>query len=185
MKDKVQPTPAARSLGDLQRELESRAATMSAEDARPRQDGKWSVAEILEHLYLTYTGTIKGLNRVLEGGKPLARRPSMKDRVRTLVVTRLGYLPEGRKAPTVTVPRALDASTVGAQIGAQMAAMNDLIDECTRRFGNRTRVLDHPVLGPLTADQWRKFHVAHGRHHLKQIDRRRSPRNSTASAGTP
>ena len=33
---------------------------------------KWCAAEVLEHLYLTYTGTIKGFARVMEAGKPLA-----------------------------------------------------------------------------------------------------------------
>jgi hypothetical protein len=27
------------------------------------------------------------------------------------------------------------------------------------------------MLGPLTAGQWRKFHLIHGRHHAKQIRR--------------
>jgi len=30
----------------------------------------------LEHLYLTYTGTIKGFERCLEAGKPLAPLPT-------------------------------------------------------------------------------------------------------------
>jgi hypothetical protein len=145
---------------------------MSDEDSRPRSDGKWCVADILEHLYLTYTGTIKGLNRVLEAGKPLARRPTAMDRFRSFVVTGLGYLPEGRKAPPMTAPKGVDRATVRAQIGTQITAMNDLLAECARRFGEGTRILDHPVLGPLTADGWRKFHVAHGQHHLKQIERR-------------
>jgi hypothetical protein len=30
------------------------------------------------------------------------------------------------------------------------------------------------VLGPLSMQQWRKFHLIHGRHHLKQIARIRA-----------
>ena len=33
-------------------------------------DGKWCVAEVLEHLYLTYTGTIKGSSAVCRRGNP-------------------------------------------------------------------------------------------------------------------
>jgi hypothetical protein len=33
--------------------------------------------------------------------------------------------------------------------------------------------LDHPILGPLTGGQWRKFHLVHGLHHVKQIRRLR------------
>jgi Protein of unknown function (DUF1569) len=166
------PAASVMAILRLQRELESRATAMSDEDSRPRPDGKWCVADILEHLYLTYTGTIKGLNRVLEAGKPLARRPTLKDRFGTFVVTVVGYLPEGRKAPPMTAPKGMDGAMVRAQIGTQITAMNDLLAECARRFGQGTRILDHPVLGPLTADGWRKFHIAHGQHHLKQIERR-------------
>jgi Protein of unknown function (DUF1569) len=174
MKQTIQQPPAASAMAlvRLQNELQARAAAMSDEDSRPRSDGKWSVAEILEHLYLTYTGTIKGLNRVLEAGKPLARRPTLKDRFGTFVVTVMGYLPEGRKAPPPTAPKGVDGAMVRSQIGGQIGTMNDLLGECARRFGTRTRILDHPVLGPLTADGWRKFHVAHGKHHLKQIEQR-------------
>ncbi len=178
MKQSTQPAQGASkaAIQKLQDQLQARAAAMSDVDSRHRTDGKWSVAEILEHLYLTYTGTIKGLNRVLEAGKPLARRPTVKDRLAAFVVTGLGYLPEGRKAPVMTAPKGIDVTTLRAQIGAQIATMNELLSVCARRYGSRTRILDHPVLGPLTADGWRKFHVAHGRHHLKQIERRSSAR---------
>jgi len=37
------------------------------------------------------------------------------------------------------------------------------------------RILDHPILGPLNIEQWRKFHAMHGHHHCRQIvERRRS-----------
>jgi hypothetical protein len=34
-------------------------------------------------------------------------------------------------------------------------------------------MLDHPILGALTVDQWLKFHVVHTEHHAKQISQRR------------
>jgi hypothetical protein len=50
--------------------------------------------------------------------------------------------------------------------------MDAIVAQCEARFGCG-KVLDHPILGPLTAAQWRKFHLIHGRHHVKQIDRLR------------
>ena len=38
-----------------------------------------------------------------------------------------------------------------ADIGPQIAAMDKIIAQCEERYGSRTKVLDHPVLGPLTA----------------------------------
>jgi hypothetical protein len=153
----------------LQEAITSATRGMTGEELRRHPEGKWSTAEILEHLYLTYTGTAKGFERCLHEGKPLARSPVLKDRLRTLVVTGLGHLPEGRKAPERTQPRGMLADEVTREIGPRISAMDDLITQCEARFGKRTRVLDHPILGPLTARQWRKFHWVHGRHHLKQI----------------
>jgi hypothetical protein len=153
----------------LQQAITSATLGMTAEDLRRHPEGKWSTAEVLEHLYLTYTGTVKGFERVLHEGKPLARRPMLTDRVRTLVVTGLGHLPEGRKAPDRTQPRGMQADEVAREIGPRISAMDEVIAQCEARFGKRTRVLDHPSLGPLTARQWRKFHWVHGQHHLKQI----------------
>jgi hypothetical protein len=60
-------------------------------------------------------------------------------------------------------------------IAKELAAMDDFITRCETRFGRSTRILDHPVLGPLTARQWRRFHWVHARHHMKQIWRLRTP----------
>jgi hypothetical protein len=153
----------------LQEAIASTTLGMTAEDLRRHPEGKWSAAEVLEHLYLTYTGTVKGFERCLEAGKPLARTPLLKDRMRTFVVTRLGHLPDGRKAPQHTQPRGMLSDEVTREIGLRISAMDEVIAQCEARFGKRTRVLDHPILGPLTARQWRKFHWVHGQHHLKQI----------------
>jgi Protein of unknown function (DUF1569) len=131
--------------------------------------GKWCAAQVLEHLYLTYTGTITGLERVMRKGKPLASRASMAQRLLTFVVVALGHMPAGRKAPTVVRPRGLPAEQVRNEIGAKLVAMDAIIAQCEARFGRRVKLLDHPILGPLTATQWRKLHLVHGLHHEKQL----------------
>jgi len=146
---------------------------MNAEDLTRHPDGKWSTAQVLEHLYLSYSGTVKGFQRCLEAGKPLARAPELKDRMRTFVVTGLGHFPTGRQAPERTRPRGMAVDEITSGIAPQILAMDEVIAQCEARFGKRTRVLDYPVLGPLTARQWRKFHWIHGRHHLKQINKLR------------
>jgi hypothetical protein len=152
---------------------------MSAEQLRWHPPGKWCAAEVLEHLYLTYTGTIKGFERVLEAGKPLAAKATLKHRFGALVVVGFGYLPAGRKAPKMAEPRGLPAETVGAEIDAKIAAMDEIIARCEEKIG-KGKLLDHPILGPLTAAQWRKFHLVHGRHHAKQIRRLREQTISAA-----
>jgi hypothetical protein len=158
----------------LQEGIASAIHGMSPEDLRRHPESKWSTAEVLEHLYLTYTGTTKAFERCLQEGKPLARKPMLLDRMRTFVVTGLGHMPEGRKAPERAQPRGMPADEVSREIGSRISAMDTVIAQCEARFGERTRILDHPILGPLTARQWRKFHWIHGRHHLKQIKKLRT-----------
>ena len=153
--------------------VETAVEGMSGEQLNWHPPGKWCAAEVLEHLYLTYTGTIKGFERVIEAGKPLATRASMTQRWRTLVVTGFGYLPPGRKAPRVTEPRGLPPESVLKEVGTQIVAMDAIIEQCESRFGRGVHLLDHPILGPLTAAQWRKFHLLHGLHHRKQLLRLR------------
>jgi DinB superfamily len=156
-------------LDELRRSLESAVEGMSNEQWTCHPPGKWCAAQVLEHLYLTYTGTIKGFERVIASGKPLGSRPSMADRVRTLVVVGLGHMPGGVTAPKVTIPKGLPPETVRIEFGAKIAEMDAIIAQCEVRFGGQVYVLDHPILGPLTAPQWRKLHVVHGRHHHKQL----------------
>ncbi len=157
----------------LREEIASAIAGLSAEQLSWHPPGKWCAAEILEHLYLTYTGTVKGFERVAAAGKPLGTAQSWAQRGRTLVVVEFGHLPTGREAPPVTRPRGSPLEKVLAEIGPKITEMNDMIARCEEKMGARSKLLDHPVLGPLTASQWRKFHLVHGRHHVKQLRRLR------------
>ncbi len=157
-------------LQKLQAEVASAVAGLSAEQLSWHPPGKWCTAEILEHLYLTYTGTTKGFERVAEASKSLATAQSWRHRGRVLVVVGFGYLPSGREAPPVTRPRGLPTEKVLAEIGSKIAQMDDIMTRCEEKLGARSKLLDHPILGPLTAAQWRKFHLVHGLHHVKQIE---------------
>ena len=157
----------------LQDVITAAAGGMTDQDLTRHREGKWCAAEILEHLYLTYTGTVKGFERCLSAGKPLVTKATWKQRVASWVVVGVGHMPEGRMAPKNSVPRGLAADKVVADIGPQIAVMDEVISRCEGRYGARAKLLDHPILGPLTGSQWRKFHWVHGRHHARQIVRLR------------
>ena len=171
-------------LKKLQQALHEATAGMSAEERSWHPPGKWCADEVLEHLYLTYMGTIRGFARALEAGKPPARRATFGQRARILLVVRLGYMPEGRSAPAGVVPRGAAAGMVSAEIGRKIAEMDEIIGRCERELGGgkfRGRaIMEHPILGPLTAGQWRKFHLVHGMHHVKQIRRLRGGQGAVA-----
>jgi hypothetical protein len=160
-------------LEKLKQSLDSAVEGMSSEQLSWHPQGKWCAAEVLEHLYLTYTGTITGFERVLRKGKPLATRASIAQRVLTFVVVGLGHMPAGRKAPAIVLPKGLPAEKVRNEIGAKIVAMDAIIAQCEGRFGRQVKVLDHPILGPLSATQFRELHLVHGLHHLKQLLRLR------------
>ncbi len=160
-------------LARLQLELAASIVGLSAEQMARSFPGKWCTAEILEHLYLTYTGTVKGFSRLMAEGKSLASKATWKQRGRSLVVVGLGYMPRGRKSPAVGLPRGIPPAKVTAEIMNALIEMDELMSRCARKFGTNVKVLDHPVLGPLSIQQWRKFHLVHGLHHLKQIRRLR------------
>jgi hypothetical protein len=151
--------------------VESALSGLSAEQLSWHPPGKWCAAEVLEHLYLTYTGTVKGFERVAEAGKPLVTPSTFRQRGRTIVVVGFGYLPSGREAPPVARPRGVRPEKVTAEIGPKIAEMDDAIRRCEEKLGTRRKLLDHPILGPLTGAQWKKFHLVHGLHHVKQIRR--------------
>jgi hypothetical protein len=106
----------------------------------------------------------------------------MAHRALTFVIVGLGHMPSGRKAPAVAEPKGLPVEKVRKEFGEKLAAMDAIIAQCEARFGRQVKVLDHPILGPLSAPQWRKVHVVHGRHHRKQLLRLRE--SATRAAGS-
>jgi Protein of unknown function (DUF1569) len=156
----------------LQRELESATAGATAAGLEQAPAGKWNAAQVLEHLFLTYKNTNKGIGKCLENRAPLATGATFRHRIGTLLVVRVGYLPSGRKAPERTTPRGMGAEAVRQAIFPEIERMESGLRECENTFGRKTKIMDHPILGPLTAAEWRKFHWVHGRHHARQIRQR-------------
>ena len=160
------------NLERLRKELEGAMAGSTPTELASGPEGKWSPAQVLEHLWLTYKNTSKGLSKCLEKGAPLATRATFIHRVKTFVVVRLKYLPAGAKAPERATPRGTPSSEVLRSFFSEIQQMDSGLTECERKFGTTTKILDHPVLGPLTVNQWRTFHWVHGRHHARQIRER-------------
>jgi hypothetical protein len=160
-------------LTKLEREIISALSGLTPEQLTSHPPGKWCVAEVLEHLYLTYTGTIKGFQRLLEAGKPPVSATTWKHSAQALLVVSFGHLPEGRQAPPQAQPRGLPPETILSGLAPKIGEMDALLTQCAARFGANAKVLDHPILGPFSIAQWRRFHLVHGRHHVKQIRRLR------------
>ena len=156
----------------LRKELESALANATPAQLANTPEGKWSPALVLEHLWLTYKNTNKGIAKCLERGAPLATAATLSHRVKTFVVVGLQYLPSGAKVPERAVPRGAPSDEVLSSIFREIQQMDSGFTQCESKFGPGAKILDHPVLGPLTVSQWRTFHWVHGRHHARQIRER-------------
>jgi hypothetical protein len=150
-------------------EIDSATNGMTDEQLAWHPATTWSTGDILEHLSLAFAGTIAGMHRRLENGHPTKRVATIKERLLSFVLTRLGYFPSGRGAPAGTVPQGVPPRTALATIRRNLIAMDAAIAQCEQRFGPRIKFASHPVLGPLKAKEWRRFHYVHTRHHMRQV----------------
>jgi len=160
---------------DLQRAHDGLGAATAGLDAASLAAGpagKWTVAQIVEHLAKGYAGTAHVLGRCLDQDQPKARAVTVKDRVLTFVVVDLGYLPEGRLAPEATRPSDAPPPDIVERALAALGDLDAVAARAEARFGARMPLLNHPIIGPLGVDRWRRFHWVHTRHHLKQIANR-------------
>ena len=156
-------------LQQTQNAIDAAVNGMTAEQLlRPRAEGKWCAAEILEHLARAFSGTVPGLEKCCERDRPIAKPANLYQRLATMLLIDVGYFPPGRPAPAMTVPRGMQPEESMNVIRHSLNAMDELLERCERRFGN-VKLMNHPVLGPLTANEWRRFHWVHTRHHMKQI----------------
>jgi len=138
-----------------------------------RDPARWSPVEIVEHLTRSYSGTAKGFERCVEKGAPLATATTIKQRLQQFALIKLGYFPEGRPAPKHIIPTGdLDHNAVLEAVRRDLARLDDAAIKARQALGSG-KMLDHPILGALTIDQWLKFHVVHTKHHAKQIAARR------------
>lgn len=133
--------------------------------------GKWSAAQVLEHLAIAFGSTAKGLERALAQGKPLPTTSSAFQRVARFLVVGLGYFPPGRKAPEMTVPKGLPPEEALRTSRENLEKMDEVLERCEKQFGLRLKIANHPVLGAFNVRQWRRFHRIHTEHHMKQIAR--------------
>ena len=159
-------------LEQIRREVERVTRDWSDDDWHTAPPNKWTSGHLLEHLRLAFTSTTTGLRNVMDAGRPLGSRANFTQRCKVFVVTKLGFMPARATASASTTPRdGLDTTSMRRFFDA-LVAMDATLTDVERRFGSRVKLLDHPILGPLTAMQWRRFHRTHALHHLKQLEQR-------------
>ncbi len=131
--------------------------------------GKWSPAEIVDHLATAMENSAKGFASRVDK-PPMRRRPrSVAQRLAHVALLGVGWFPRGRKAPETTRPAARpDRAATERRLRAGVEAFLDLERRLVPARASDL-FLKHPVLGDLTLPEFMRFHVRHAQHHRKQI----------------
>ena len=133
---------------------------------------KWSIQQIVEHLLTTYRGSIPAIQARVEKGSGTRARPTFRQRVGQFLIITLGRFPKGRTAPAAVSPSlpptTRDGADLAQRVGAELVRLDEVTARGERIFGDR-RAVSHIILGPLSMQQWRRFHLIHGLHHVQQI----------------
>jgi len=115
--------------------------------------GRWTLAQICDHLAGTQEFSIRG-------GEPTIRTSALFratiGRVALAALLWYGYIPE-RQGP-VPPPRS-------GNLDEGMERLRETI----RAVSSQRLRAAHPIFGHLTADQWRRFHLHHAAHHLSFV----------------
>jgi hypothetical protein len=132
----------------------------------------WTIQQITEHLLMTYASTTSAFESRLAKGTPTLSRPTPSHRSRQFIVITLGLMPGRRTAPPEVTPPASASPLSGEQLTTitrdALTHLDLIFSQADHAFGP-TRCLTHFALGPLSASQWRRFHLSHGNHHARQI----------------
>src|SRR5215469_3557835 len=116
-------------LARLECRLAEAIRNISPDELGRHREGRWSVAQILDHLNLTYLGTIRNLERSLDAVKTRGSPDRGGMRFERLLITRLGWFPSGRKSPRHVLPREAPPGRMTSEVIENLARMDAVISE--------------------------------------------------------
>ncbi len=161
------------TLQSFQQRLGEAIGDLDHAEAQARLPQRWSVQQIVEHLILTYSATEAVLTRRISKGRPTQARPSISQSFKRIYVVHLGMFPEGVSAPVEVTPPSSSQALTGDQLvslaAEHLLRMDASLDRTSALFGEHTKSVSHVILGPLSPQQWRRFHLVHGLHHIGHI----------------
>ena len=159
---------------DFRAELAGR--TRSWCQLHPRDDDRqWSAQQLIEHLVLAMRTSSRVLESRVRRGRAAQSQPTLLERALRFLILARRRMPRGAAAPPFVRPGILcwppmDGAELSDLLRQEAETMDQLLLRCTELFGRRPAAT-HFLLGPLRPDQWRLFHVIHGRHHFQQLRR--------------
>ena len=134
-------------------------------------DGKWSVAQIVQHLALSVDLVARAFDHRGEKAAMQRRATPVQSVTRTAFLA-VGRFPSGFQAPEAAQPRAKpDPELVTAQFRMGVAGLQKLINDWPEDR-QRQIFVRHPRFGDLNLPEWVRFHFIHCRHNAGQLRER-------------
>jgi len=156
--------------------IDESTRSLTPEQVAQPVPGKWSIAQILEHLTLAYRGSTKAVERILASGERRPASPGVRSWLARTAVVEFGYFPRVESPDSARPQGHLEAGTLQQAVREALRALDQSLLRAAERFGEREPLFDHPYLGGMSAQQWRKFHWHHTAHHMRQVRERARPR---------
>jgi len=137
--------------------------------SEPLAEGKWSPAQVTEHLNRTYQVVIKEI----KGGKGIRLRSSwlLRQVLRQTVlrsIYRKRQLPKGARAPSEIVPKVVEGTQV--ELVERFAALAHDFEEAVSTNRKAGRKLTHHIFGEIELLPGIDFVAIHLEHHHRQIE---------------
>ena len=144
---------------------------ISAADWTTAPEGKWSIAQIVEHLAIAFDLVATGFAELSEiEASEREATPAQSVLRHTLLGS--GELPKGMRAPDISHPSDdPDPELVVARFRMGIEQTRELVEDWPEERQVST-FLRHPVLGDLNLPEWVRFHYVHCTLHARQIEKR-------------
>jgi hypothetical protein len=134
----------------------------------PRAEGKWTPAQVVEHIALTYEYSRAVLNNNAPG--PAAPR-FLRPLVRRFVVTpvlKSGSFKRKAKAPAMFQPSS-SPDTPADLLSRLETALRTFEDDVRAAQHAGRSTLEHPFFGIMPVTDYLRFQAIHARHHRAQL----------------
>jgi len=160
------------AIADNHKAVDEFTATARAIDAArwsvPRAEGKWSPAQVVEHIALTYEYSRAVLNHDAPGpAAPRFLRPLVRSFFVKPVLKRGSFRRNGR-APSMFQPSSVpgDAAELLPRLETAVRGFEEAV-RAVDRSGRAT--LDHPFFGTMPVTDYLRLQAIHARHHRAQL----------------
>ncbi|WP_458119679.1 DinB family protein [Paenibacillus sp. Z6-24] len=135
------------------------------EHARPDQ---WTIAQVMEHLYLMETAITDRLIQTLQQNEPTPAPISGATSTPSfhLTLDRSRHTP----APPELVPA--DKHLTLTELRTRLDRSRSRLEETIAAASSedlRGKTMNHPIFGPLTLEEWHEFVGLHEQRHLEQM----------------